>query len=273
MMTHASTPNATKAARTTIWTAACLTLLLTACTTPSEQLPPPPPASGNLFLVVGGSDLKGLHVLDTATGAASVVGGGFSGITSTGPGLAPTAGSTHLFGSDATALRLVNRDGSGWDTIGGHEAMSEGLAYDAEEDVLYSASNGYLHVRSPVTGETLETWLQPPNEPDIEGLAFDPDTRTLYGLARGFDTHPDDYQDLYALEVDAPITGWRAVGSTGGLWASAGLAFDLEDRVLYALGRQDDPGGLYLIDPLTAATSKIGDTGLPSAAGGLAWVQ
>ena len=250
---------------------ACIVFALVACSTGTiEQLPP---ATGNLYLVVGGSDLKGLHVVNTDTGVATVVGNGLSGIAGTSPGLAPTSGSIQLFGSDGVNLRLVKRDGSGWDTVGGTGAFSEGLAYDAEDDVLYSASNGYLHVRSAATGETLETWLQPPNEPDIEGLAFDPETRTLYGLARGFESQPEFRHELYSLGVDAIITGWSVVGSTGGLWAAAGLAFDLDERVLYAVGRFDDPGGLYRIDPDTAATTKVGNTGLSSAAGGLAWVK
>ena len=251
---------------------ACIALTLVACSTGSQE-PPPPPVTGNLYLVVGGSSLKGLHVVNTGTGVATAVGDGLSGIASDSPGLAPTSGSIHIFGSDGMNLRLVKRDGSGWDTVGGTAALSEGLAYDAEDDVLYSASNGYLHVRSAATGETLETWLQPPNHPDIEGLAFDPETRTLFGIARGFESHPESYQELYSLGVDAPITGWSVVGTTGGLWAAAGLAFDLDDRVLYAVGRQDDPGGLYRIDPVTAAITKVGNTGLSSAAGGLAWVK
>lgn len=49
--------------------------------------------------------------------------------------------------------------------------MSAGLAYDPEADLLYASSNGFLHRRSPASGETLETVLRPPNQPDIEGLA------------------------------------------------------------------------------------------------------
>lgn len=265
-------PRPIRAPLKTCLTAVCVTLTLAACSGPAEE-EPPPPAKANLYLVVGGSDLEGLHVLNTATGAATPVGNGLSGIASDSPGLAPTSNQIQLFGSDGANLRLVNRDGSGWSTVGGLETLSEGLAYDPEDDVLYSASNGYLQMRSTATGATIETWLRPPNQPDIEGLAFDPETRTLFGLARGFDTHPDAFHELYRIEVDAATTGWTVVGSTGGLWAAAGLAFDLEERVLYAVGRQDDPGGLYRIDPQTAATTKVGDTGLPSAAGGLAWVR
>lgn len=259
---------------TSFFTASLITLVLVACSTPSENPPPPPPpATGNLFLVVGDSDLNGLHVVNTTTGVATVVGSGNSGIASDSPGLAPTNNSAQLFGSDDTNLRLVKRDGSGWDTLGAPAPLSEGLAFDLEKGVLYAASNGYLHVRSPSTGETIETWLGPPNQPDIEGLTFDPESRTLYGLARGAAIQPEFYRGLYALDVEAQIPEWTVVGSTGGLWAAAGLAFDLDAAVLYAVGRQDDPGGLFRIDPKTGDTTKVGDTGLTSAAGGLAWVE
>ena len=58
-----------------------------------------------------------------------------------------------------------------------------------------------------------------------------------------------------------------------GLWESAGLAFDKAERVLYATGRQGDLGALYRIDPDTEATTRVGATGLASAAGGLAWLE
>ena len=74
--------------------------------------------------------------------------------------------------------------------------------------------------------------------------------------------------------LDSLRAEWQEAGSTGQLWTNnAGLAFDLEQRVLYAIGNSADPGALFKIDPETGATTKVGETGLTVAGGGLAWMS
>jgi len=83
---------------------------------------------------------------------------------------------------------------------------------------------------------------------------------------------PQFRHELYAMNVEAAEPVWTTVGSTGGLWERAGLAFDQVAGMLYAVGRQGDLGALYRIDPTTGATTRVGATGLADAAGGLAWL-
>lgn len=252
-------------------TAGVLVLALASCSSPPPEKQEPPKVNGGLFLSVGG-DANGLYLVDTITGKAVRIGEGKTGTTSDSPGLARSAQVDQLLGSSDTQLRSIATNGSGWTDVGGHAALAEGLAYDPFDEVLYSASNGYVQVRSPITGATIEELLSPPNQPDIEGLAFDFDTNTLYGLARGYEVQPEFRHELYAMDVEAAEPVWTTIGSTGGLWERAGLAFDQVDDVLYAVGRQGDLGSLFRIDPATGATTRVGSTGLADAAGGLAWL-
>lgn len=220
---------------------------------------------------------NGLYLLDIRTGEAKRQGEGHTAVEENGAGLASLGSFSPLIGANGFALHQIARDGSSASLIGNPigQAYTEGLAYDFSLDVLYASSNGFLHIRLATTGETIETVLVPPNQPDIEGLAFDSDTRTLYGLARGFESHPEDRRGLFILDVNKPQGEWtwNEVGDTGGLWMDAGLAFNASIGMLFAVGRADDPGSLYLINPETANATRIGSTGLPSAAGGLAWIS
>ncbi len=265
-------------------TAACLAAVLVGCTAgsgPTQPPPPDPPLPGNssLYLLASTSRYAlALHSVDTTTGKATQVGDSYTSEWDTsGPGLAANTRTSELAGVHAFRLVQVSQDGRTWhDPSPDGAPFAEGAAFDDERDVLYSASNGFLQTRSSTDGALVEGLLGPPNEQDIEGLAFDPETRTLYGLARGHTEQPqfdDIWEQLYALDVDAADLAWAGVGRTGHLWAGAGLAFDPEARVLYAVGSQDDPGALFRIDPETAATVKVGDTGLTTAAGGLAWMS
>lgn len=228
-----------------------------------------------LFLSVSG-DPNGLYLLDPSIGAATRVG---EGKTSGGNsvGLAARGANEPLFGTSEFSLYEIERDGSGATLIGNpaSQAFTEGLAYDPENNFLFASSNGFLHLRSPETGETIETVLSPPNQPDIEGLAYNQDTHTLYGIARGFEQQPEFRRGLYSLNTDLPRSEWTwvEVGDTGGLWANAGLAFVPESEMLFAVGRMDDPDGLYSINPETGSATRIGSIGLSLASGGgLAWV-
>lgn len=135
-----------------------------------------------------------------------------------------------------------------------------------------------------------------------EGMAYDPNTDTLYGsfntefftidTATGqVDTALTDgdidYEGLafgndgvFGLPgftdsdtnlwfYNPAINLWSIIGDTGIDWSNAGLAYDPLDDVLYAKNGNDSL--LYRIDPATGLTSAIGDTGI-SAGGGLAFV-
>lgn len=236
--------------------------------------------SYGLFLSVGG-DANGLYFIDHDIAVAYKVGDGNTEVVENGTGLTHSGAENPMIGSNGFALHKIALDGSSVSVIGDPtgQPFTEGLAFDDQQNVLYASSNGFLHIRTPETGETIETVLRPPNQPDIEGLAFDPETRTLYGIARGFESHPEHRRGLFTLDVDMPQGewAWNEVGDTGGLWTNAGLAFDADGRMLYAVGRMNDLGGLYRIDPETGNTVRVGairvgGINLETAEGGLTWV-
>lgn len=228
-----------------------------------------------LFLSVTG-DANGLHYVDIETAEVAKVGEGKTGAGRDGVGLTAIRAGEPLIGTNSFEILQIAIDGSNAVVIGdpSTQAFTEGLAYNPKDDVLFASSNGFLHLRNRDSGETIETVLRPPNQPDIEGLAFDARNQILYGLARGFANSPEDFRGLYVLNASQPRNQWQwqEVGDTGGIWANAGLAYDRANQVLFATGRQDDPGALFLIDPDTGNTTRLGDTGLESADGGLAWM-
>jgi hypothetical protein len=274
------TPRATtrRPPRATRLAPLALAAVLTACGTPQAPSggppPPPPPDDARLFLAVGAGADAGLYAVEPGSGAAVRVGPWIAAeFPSSGVGLAPDGASEPLFAAYQYALHRAATDGAAptllRDSIG---SFTEALAHDPQLGYLYVGINGFLFLHRASDGARLATLLSPPNEPDVEGLAFDPDERLLYGVARGYpDSHPAAHRALYALDVDAVEPAWTEVGDTGGHWANSGLAFDPEARVLYATGRQGDPGALYRIDPDTGATTRVGATGLATAEGGLAW--
>lgn len=256
-----------------------LILVLVACGAPASTVDPPPPdpppVDARLFLAVGGGAEVGLYAVDPDSGAATLVGASpTTGSEATGMGLAPGAdGDVPLYAAHAFSLYRIDAGPQAPTTVvESLGSYSEALAHDVENGTLYIGINGFLFVHRASDGERVDTLLRPPNQPDMEGMAFDPEERLLYGLARGYpDSHPQAYRSLYALDVDAASPTWSEVGDTGGLWADAGLAFDPESRALYAVGRHGDAGGLFRIDPVSGATTRVGATGLARASGGLAW--
>ena len=228
-----------------------------------------------LFLSVAG-DANGLHYVDFETAEVTKVGEGNTGAEEDAVGLTAIRAGEPLIGTNRFAILQIAIDGSNAVVIGdpSTQAFTEGLAYSPKDDVLFASSNGFLHLRNRNSGETIETVLRAPNQPVIEGLAFDARDQILYGLARGYENFPEDFRGLYVLDASQPRNEWQwqEVGDTGGIWANAGLAFDRTNQVLFATGRQDDPGALFLIDPVTGNITRLGDTGLESAGGGLAWM-
>jgi len=266
----------------------CMAMVITSCSKNSTGNEPDGPRevfgfevpSYGLFLSLSG-DVNGLYFIDHDIAEAYKAGDGHTGVEEDGTGLTHSGAGKPIIGSNGFALHKIALNGSGATLIGdpSGQAFTEGLAFDSQENVLYATSNGFLHIRNPDTGETIETVLSPPDQPDIEGLAFDPQTRFLYGLARGYEQLPQFFRGLYRLNTDTSRDqwAWEEIGDTGGLWTNAGLAFDTDRKILYAVGRMDDLGGLYRIDPETGNASRAGavrvdGTDFETAEGGLTWV-
>jgi len=195
----------------------------------------------------------GLFEIDINTGAATLV--GISGVTSNTVGLAPSADSAMLYGSSWASLLEIQTDGSGAVDLGG--AGWEGLAYCSNNDTLYGAINGSFTTIDYSTGSNTATLTAPGF--DMEGLACDPATNTIYGIGNS--------TSLMAYDIGAGT--WSTVGDVGVNLDSGGLAFD-PSGVLYAIG-QGTAGSLIMIDPATAAATTVGALGT-TGEGGLAWV-
>lgn len=209
----------------------------------------PVQASGILYFSEDHNS-SGLYTLNTSTGAATSVGA--SGVTSATVGLAPSGSAGLLYGSKWLGLLHINADGTGAVDVGG--VGIEGLAYDPS-GVLYGAINGDFFTVNAANGAKI-TGLALPGL-DVEGLAWT--SGVVYGLADGGTL----------LRYDIGVNSWTTIGSTGTNFDQIGLAYNAQAGVLYAKGDQDSY--LYGIDPSTANTWRIGDTGIAEG-GGLAYV-
>jgi hypothetical protein len=201
----------------------------------------------------------GLYVLNQTTGAATLSGSGISGVTSSTVGLTESNDADILFGSKYAGLLLINADGSGASGLGstGYEA----LAFDPTTGTLYGGINGNLTTVNQSTGGVLATLAAPGT--DVEGLTYGGNGK-LYGLA-GNGGSPRGR----LLAYDIASNTWSTVGDSSILFDLPGLAWDPFQNVLYAKGSQDT--NLYRIDPATAATTVVGNTGIAQG-GGLAFV-
>ena len=195
---------------------------------------------------------QGLYTLDTATGAATLV--GTNNATSANVGLAPSDSSNILYGSDPNGLLTINADGSGTNSVGIEQ--TNGLAYDAPNDILYGADGFDFYTVDPNTGNQILPLASPSTA--LQGLAFG--NGGVYGLGLS--------QDL--LFYDPNTDNWSVIGNTGQSWPDAGLAFDAQKNVLYA--KQGGDTSLYEINVSTAVATVIGDTGILEG-GGLALVS
>ena len=105
---------------------------------------------------------------------------------------------------------------------------------------------GQFFTVDPATGATLANLAAPGY--DMEALAFDPNTGTVYGIG-----------DNTSLSAYDPVAGtWSVVGDTGLNWDSGGLAFDPNANVLYAVAFAQGTG-LYTINPATAVPTLVGN--------------
>lgn len=202
------------------------------------------------------SNTNGLYRLDTVTGTAILV--GQSGVTGTTVGLAPSETPNFLYGSMYAGLLVIPIDGSG-STQRGTTAM-EGMAFNISTKILYGIINSDFFTVDPATGAIATDLVNPTF--DVEGLAADPFNNKIYGIGDG--------NNLVVYDVAG--NAWSTVGNTGRNWDQAGLDYDPIDRVLYAVSlNQGDT--LYRINPVTAAVTAVGPTGITGMGGGLAYVQ
>jgi hypothetical protein len=215
-------------------------------------------SSGTLYFSL--DNASELYILDLTDGTATLI--GTTGVTSLTVGLTEGPDEGILIGSTWTDLTRINADGSGFELAGTDELQAEGLAYDAEADVLYRILNGEFTTADAVTGAPIDTLANAPE--DLEGLAWRSVDSSIYGFG-------GDSSNLFRYDI--ATDDWTLVGDTEIPSADgAGLAWDPSADVFYGLGEGQQ---LYVIDPSTADAELIGATGIPtgeSRGGGLAFV-
>jgi SdrD B-like protein len=168
------------------------------------------------------------------------------------------------------------------DTVGTTGTMSvESLAFHPDTGDLYGVNGGQLGTFNLGTGAFTAT-AQPVgtgsgeagdvNFDNIDGLAFDPDDATLYGVQR-------ESNDPDLLVVIDPATGAHVPDAFGAgvdyavIDPVAGLA-DINDLAIhtdgtvFAIATEDDAGDhLIKIDPANGNTTDVGATGLDDVEG------
>lgn len=202
------------------------------------------------------NNTNGLYRLDTVTGTATLI--GQSSVNSATVGLAPSENPNFLYGSEPFGLLVIPIDGSGASQRG--TTGMEGMAFNISTKILYGILNSDFFTVDPGTGAIATDLVNPTF--DVEGLAADPFNNKVYGIGDG--------NNLVVYDVAG--NAWSTVGNTGRNWDSAGLDYDPIDRVLYAVSPIQG-NTLYRINPVTAAVTTVGPTGISGMGGGLAYVQ
>ena len=116
----------------------------------------------------------------------------------------------------------------------------------------------HLAILDPTSG--LSTAIGPTGKGPISGLAWDPQTQTLYGVT-GCSQQMGPSQ---LVRVDLATGAAVDVGSTGRTLGS--LEFGPDAR-LYAGGDNTDGGKLYVIDPTNGSSTLVGPTGYANVTG------
>ena len=246
-------------------------------------------------LYMSDDENQAIYTVDTATGAATLVGStviemSFSGLawdSSTGalyvsdvvaPGgdgapvavaggkNLPRAGGAAPSGGSGFGLGLVNPATGEIKFIGNHVTSSNihGLAYDSANDVLWGAdvdgSGGLAEIDRLTGAATLVgAWG---STGEIRGLAYDAATDTLYGV---------DYNvgSLYTIDRGtgaATLVG--ALGFAAGYYE--GLDIDPDSGVLYLVDHASH--NLSTVNPATGAATTVGPLGSGGLPSGLAFV-
>lgn len=216
----------------------------------------PAPAAQLTQVVVGGlygTDGANLFLIDTATGAASLIGPHGAVEVSIGS-IAFSADGT-LYGvslTDAAQLYTIN-PGTGAATavgpLGVGFVFEGGLSFDADGRLI-GVDQGTAFAAKTFEIDTATgaaTLIGPVNgqDRDLNGMATDGDI--VFAIDRPSDT---------LGRVDVATGAYDEIGPTGAaIGDSGGLAYNNADRQLYATFASD--GGFYRIDPSTGAATLI----------------
>ncbi len=222
--------------------------------------------SADRGLYAVGDATGNFYRIDTATGAATVVGALVEGVQFSGLAYDTSTGTMYV--SDVITsggkfgLGRINLATGAVTVIGGHEDNPNipGLAYDSLNNVLYVSRPDIRSLASidRTTGESTVIGEYVNDAGPMMGLAYCPANDTLYGM---------DSTNICTIDK---TTGVATVLGAHGQFAGvlSGLEFDENSGYLYASFHGDTD--LYRIDLATGGVSSVGDTGIQI--GGLASV-
>ncbi len=169
-----------------------------------------------------------------------------------------------LYGSDAASDQLIaiSSDNGNSDTLGDGGLLSiAGLAYDVNTEFLYgvdTAIDSLISIKGS-TGQVAIVGSLGVNFPNVAGLAFDPDSNTLYATSNG------SAANLYTIDTTTGIATF--VGPLGA--NMPGLAYIPTTGILYGVSGQTDE--LYQINPNTGTATIVGSLGINTSFCGLAY--
>lgn len=135
--------------------------------------------------------------------------------------------------------------------IGPVSSTTDGIAF-APNGVLYAADNSsrQLVTLNSATGSVASVIGFYGNSDPVEGLAVRPSDEVLFGIDND---EPSHLVTLDTTTGTVTSVGPFGIGVTDGM---AGLAFNLDGSVLYAIGFHD--GCLYTVNQSTGAATSVG---------------
>jgi DNA-binding beta-propeller fold protein YncE len=208
-----------------------------------------------------------LSTIDSTTASATLVGslGTFpTGITQPNGLAFDTAGNLYTY--DGFDFYQLDPATGAFTHIGslGITALEGDLTFDPRRGLFYATDSGSdrLFTINPATGVATVIGPLGPSGRDVSGLALDPGSGVLYGLALR-DSLPDLLVTIDQTTGLATPVGLTGTNSFSGL---AGLAFDPDDGTLY----MTDGQFLYTVNPATGAATRIGDPQIGPFISGLA---
>jgi len=180
-----------------------------------------------------GSTSGRLLRIDTATGVATPAGPDSPGVWGT---MAIDPATRTLYGGGAQLMRADLDAPIGWTvgTIG--NSLIKDVAYDPTADTLWAVTTGYPRALLEMRVSTGETRQVATLDRDIDDLAFDPHSQTLYGLDRG---------NTYLLSIDRTTGAWTFIMDLSSY--TMAIAFDVNRRVLFSI---ESYGYVQELDPV-----------------------